>query len=73
MTDGMLIFLVGQGITVIGFVIHFYTKTQTRLMEIEVRLKAVEKQDDTIMRKLDEIKDEITDLKVEIQNKQNRN
>jgi hypothetical protein len=72
MTDGMLIFLVGQGITVIGFVIHFYTKTQTRLSEIEIRLRAVEKQDDTIMRKLDEIKEEITDLKIAIQNKKDR-
>jgi hypothetical protein len=72
MTDGMLIFLVGQGITVIGFVIHFYTKTQTRLREIEIRLNAVEKIDDAIMRKLDDIYDEITELKIAIHNKKDR-
>lgn len=68
----MLFFLGAQAITIFGVVLTFYTRTQTRLKEIEIRLTLVEKHDDDIMQKLEEIKTVVTDLRIELQNKQDR-
>lgn len=68
----MLFFLGGQAIIVFGAVLTFYTRTQTRLKEIELRLTLVEKHDDDIMRKLEEIKTVVTDLRIELSQKQDR-
>ena len=54
------------------FGIQFYTRVNVQLKELDLRLKIVEKQDDTIMQKLDTVLEEIGDLKIELQNKQNR-
>lgn len=49
-----------------------YTKWEVRFKELEIRIQKVEQQDEEIYKKLDIISDKLTDLKVELQNKINR-
>jgi len=58
----------GFGITiVVGFV-----KMQVKIKELEVRLNNQEKNDNRIMEKLERIGDDINDIKLDLQNKQDR-
>lgn len=61
-----------------GFLIH-WIRTQTKLKELDVRLaqleyrlNSVEKIDEKIWDKLTQISDSISELKIEINNKQNK-
>lgn len=59
----------------IGFgvgLFKIYTDMQIKMKELDVRLSAVEKQDDEIYDKLDKISDDLQEIKIELQNKQNR-
>lgn len=49
-----------------------YTKWEVRFKELEIRIQKVEQQDEEIYKKLDIISEKLTDLKVELQNKINR-
>jgi len=58
----------GFGITfILGFV-----KMQVKIKELEVRLNASEKNDNRIMEKLERIGEDINDIKLDLQNKQDR-
>lgn len=58
----------GFGITVvIG-----WTRMQVKIKELEVRLNNQEKNDNRIMEKLERIGDDINDIKLDLQNKQDR-
>lgn len=72
MTSDVLIFLATQALGFAGIVVAVYVKIMSRLSEFEIRLRQVEKQDDAIMNKLDEIAENITDIKIDLNNKQNR-
>jgi hypothetical protein len=54
--------------TIIGIYIHFASK----IKEFEIRLKIVEQQDDKILKKLDDVLEVVNDVRVELNNKQNR-
>lgn len=59
----------------IGFALglfKIYTDLQVKLKEVDVRLGAVEKQDDEIYSKLDRLAEAVNDLKVILQNKMDR-
>lgn len=72
MTASLIIFLIGQALTIIIGLISIYVKVSLKLKELEVRVNMVEKQDDIIAKKLDNILKTINDLAIEMQNKQNR-
>ena len=68
----------------IAAAVGIYVKIQVKIKEFEMKLlgleakvKGVEHQDEKIMNRLDEmnesINDKLTDIKVQLQNKQNRN
>jgi len=58
----------GFGVTVvIG-----WSKMQVKIRELEVRLHAMEKNDNRIMEKLERIGEDINDIKLDLQNKQDR-
>lgn len=60
-------------IFVFGFtIVGVYVKMQVKIKELEVRLKATEHNDNRIMEKLEGIGEDINDIKIEMQNKQNR-
>ena len=72
MSDSILIFLISQGFVLSTAFVGIYVKVTTKLRELEIRVKAVEKQDDIIINKLNNIDEDIGEIKVELQNKQNR-
>lgn len=72
MTASLIVFLVGQALTIVIGLISIYVKVSLKLKELEVRVSMVEKQDDIIAKKLDNILETINRLAIELQNKQNR-
>jgi hypothetical protein len=71
MTQVML-FIAGQAIIIIGGLIGIYVKVSLKLKELEIRVNVVEKQDDQISRKLDLITQQLNQLSIQLQNKQDR-
>lgn len=72
MVNSLVIFLAGQAIAIIAGLISIYVKVSLKLKELEVRVNMVEKQDDIIAKKLDNILATINQLAIAIQNKQDR-
>ena len=68
----VLIFLAGQAIAIIVGLISIYVKVSLKLRELEVRVSMVEKQDDIIAKKLDNIQTTLSTLAIALQNKQDR-
>jgi hypothetical protein len=72
MSEGLLIFLCTQGFLFLSGLVGIYVKMTTKLRELEIRVGAVERQDNVIIAKLDAIMEDVTEIKVEMVNKQNR-
>ena len=72
MASSLIVFLIGQALTILVGLISIYVKVSLKLKELEVRVSMVEKQDDIIAKKLDNILETINRLAIELQNKQNR-
>lgn len=70
--QNIAIFLAGQAIMIIVGLISIYVKVSLKLKELEVRVTMVEKQDDIIAKKLDNILTTINKLAIAMQNKQDR-
>jgi short-subunit dehydrogenase involved in D-alanine esterification of teichoic acids len=68
----VLLFIAGQAILIIGGLIGIYVKVSLKLKELEIRVHVVEKQDDQISRKLDTIAQQLNQLSIQLQNKQDR-
>ena len=68
----VLLFIAGQAILIIGGLIGIYVKVSLKLKELEIRVHVVEKQDDQISRKLDTIANQLNQLSIQLQNKQDR-
>ena len=66
------IFLVGQALAIIIGLISIYVKVSLKLKELEVRVNMVEKQEDNITKKLDNIQSTLNSLAIALQNKQDR-
>jgi uncharacterized protein YoxC len=66
------IFLVGQALAIIIGLISIYVKVSLKLKELEVRVNMVEKQEDNIAKKLDNIQTTLNSLAIALQNKQDR-
>jgi hypothetical protein len=70
--ESIAIFLAGQAIAIIIGLISIYVKVSLKLKELEVRVTMVEKQDDIIAKKLDNIQISLNKLFVNLENKQDR-
>ena len=70
--QSILIFIAGQAIFIIIGLISIYVKVSLKLKELEVRVSMVEKQDDIIDKKLDQIQATLNALSIDLQNKQDR-
>jgi uncharacterized protein YoxC len=66
------LFIIGQAIVIIIGLIGIYVKISLKLKELEIRVSMVEKQDDNLSKKLDNILDQINKLAIALQNKQDR-
>ncbi len=67
-----MMFIAGQAILILGGLIGIYVKVSLKLKELEIRVHVVEKQDDQISKKLDNIFNQLTHLTIQLQNKQDR-
>ena len=66
------LFIIGQAIVIIVGLIGIYVKISLKLKELEIRVSMVEKQDDKLGKKLDNILEQINKLAIALQNKQDR-
>jgi uncharacterized protein YoxC len=72
MESNIAISLAGQALAIIIGLISIYVKVSLKLKELEVRVNMVEKQDDLITKKLDNIQHSLNKLFVALENKQDR-
>jgi uncharacterized protein YoxC len=70
--ESIAIFLAGQAIAIIIGLISIYVKVSLKLKELEVRVNMVEKQEDVIAKKLDNIQNSLNKLFVALEKKQDR-
>jgi len=70
--ESIAIFLAGQALVIITGLISIYVKVSLKLKELEVRVNMVEKQEDVIAKKLDNIQSGLNKLFVALENKQDR-
>lgn len=79
MSEGWIIFLVGQAIIIVGGLIAIYVRVNVKMAELEIRMKVsenriadIERTESKMNDKLDTIIDKINGVQVELQNKANR-
>lgn len=72
MSQELLIFLIGQGIAILYGWVKLNTQMTIKLRELEIRLGHIENRDQEINAKLDSIFKKISEIQVELSNKQNR-
>lgn len=79
MSEGWMIFLVGQAIVMIAGLVAIYVRVNVKLAELYVRMEVSEKRlgdveatDNKMNDKLDTIIEKISHVQVELQNKENR-
>ena len=70
--ESIAIFLAGQALAIIIGLISIYVKVSLKLKELEVRVNMVEKQEDVIAKKLDNIQNSLNKLFVALENKHDR-
>jgi uncharacterized protein YoxC len=70
--QSVVIFIAGQAIFILIGLVSIYVKVSLKLKELEIRVSMVEKQDDIIAKKLDQIQATLNDLSIDLQNKQDR-
>lgn len=72
MNTSVIVTIIVQSVLFLGTVIKIYNDVQMKLKELDIRLSAVEKQDDEIYQKLDKMMDLIQEIKIQLERKQNR-
>jgi peptidoglycan hydrolase CwlO-like protein len=72
MTQELLIFLVGQAVTILYGWVKLNTQMTIKLKELDIRLEHIEKKDQDVSQKLDSIFNKISEIQLELSNKQNR-
>jgi uncharacterized membrane protein len=68
-----LIELISASVLVFGSVLIFWKNTDVRLTALEIRVEKQEQNSEKIMQKLDILQQGINDVKVALQNKEDRN
>lgn len=72
MSEGLVMFLCGQAILIFYGGISIYTKISLKLKELDLRVSIIERQDNKITNKLDQIYEKVNKIEIELQNKQDR-
>lgn len=79
LSERAIIFLISQGVITIGAFITIYVKMSMKLTELDIRMKVsenrlkdVEETDHEMNGKLDKILERVTNVQIELQNKENR-
>lgn len=72
MDSRLVIFIIGQALAVLTGVIAIYVRMSLKIKELEMRMTAVERQDNTIVSKIDSIAEMLVEIRLELQNKQDK-
>jgi len=72
MNQNAWFFLIAQGMALVGVGFTIYMNINLKLKELELRLKAVEKQDDSIIRKIDNLQNSVNEIKVTLEKKMDK-
>lgn len=64
--------LIGAAVVVLSAVLMFWKTTDVRLSALELRMNSQEKTNEQINMKLDKVQEGINDVKVTLQNKEDR-
>lgn len=64
--------LIGASIVILGAVLMFWKTTDVRISALEIRMENKEKIDDQISSKLDKLQETINEVKIALQNKEDK-
>jgi hypothetical protein len=65
-------FVVGQALVLGGAIIKIWNDTMVKIARIEERLTSAEDKDATLFKKLDHISEQLTELSIQLSNKQDK-
>jgi hypothetical protein len=71
MNSDVLMWMVGLGITVIGSILGIYVRMETKMKELDIRVKGLERTDNAMNEKLDKLMEMINDIRVSIASRHN--
>ena len=66
MNSDIIMWMVGLGITVIGSILGIYVRMETKMKELDIRVKGLERTDNAMNEKLDRMLDMINDIRLSI-------
>jgi energy-converting hydrogenase Eha subunit H len=69
--NSLIVTIVIQSVLFLAAIVKIHQDVQIKLRELDIRLTAVEKQDDEIYAKLDKMMDVIQEIKIQLERKQN--
>jgi len=72
MTQSWMIFILGQAATYAVALIKVWNDTQVKMARMDERLKTAEDKDETLFKKLDHISVQLTELSIQLSNKQDK-
>ena len=62
----VVMWLVGLSVTVIGSILGIYVRMETKMKELDIRVKGLERTDNAMNEKLDRMLEMINDIRVSI-------
>ena len=65
-------FVIGQALVLAGAILKIWNDTQVKMARIEERLSSAEEKDSTLFKKLDHISEQLTNLSIQLSNKQDK-
>lgn len=65
-------FVIGQGIVLAGAMIKIWNDSEVKIARLQERLTSAEDKDATIFKKLDHISSQLTELSIQLSNKQDK-
>jgi len=66
MNSDVLMWMVGIAVTVIGSILGIYVRMETKMKELDIRVKGLERTDNAMNEKLDKLMEMINDIRVSI-------
>jgi len=71
MSTEVMMWMAGLGLTVIGSILGIYVRMETKMKELDIRVKSLERTDNAMNEKLDRMLDMINDIRVSIASRHN--
>jgi hypothetical protein len=72
MTQSWMIFIVGQAVGFAVALIKIWNDSEVKMARMEEKIKVAEDKDETLFKKLDHISVQLTELSIQLSNKQDK-